>query len=295
MPASFFPLLCSHRGPALGSLFTIVLVAGAGPLGGQVLFDSHGFESPHYAPGELHFQNDWSAFDGMVVVGGAGVGGGSAVVIPPEGNAYIASRAIGDPDFNGAASRYTLSADLLLGSGNREGTIVALGLSAEYAWELGSFGLGVGRAGLLYLNGALQVAAFTSLNDDLQPDPVGMNLGWFLSAPAFTMEFDTFYRFELLFDFGTQRFDVSVDGVRVLESVPFPYSGSYVSLVSLGFEMDDLLSNDLVLEGAGAVDNLVFAVAAPVPEPAAFGALLGAAALGFAGLRRRRRSAGPRV
>jgi hypothetical protein len=244
----------------------------------QVIFDTAGFESPGYVTGELHTQNDWSAYVGHVLVDGAGRDGSRGAVFPADsGNFYAASRTLADPAFS-STSRYTLGADLSLGAGNREGIIVHTGLSALYTDSFGTFGLGVGRAGLLHFGGNVLLAAFTSLNNANQPDPLGENVGWFVVAPVSPLAFDSFHRIVLDYDFGAQRYSVTLNTELVLSDIPFPYAGVYEGLDFLSIEADDLFTDNEVLDGSSAVDNLEFK-AALIPEPASFATLLGGAAL----------------
>ncbi len=268
-----------------------VAVASA-PLAAQVLFDTHGFDSPHYTTGSLHVQNGWSAYVGHDVVAGAGRDGSQAAVFPANaGNSFDATQQISDATFDGATSRYVLSADLSLGAGNRDFTVVTMGLYARYESAGSSFGLGVGRVGLMSYQGALVVLAFTSLNDAQEPDPLGEDVGWYGITPLTPLAFDTYHRFDVTYDFGTQHFDVRVNGMAALDAMPFPFSGSYVGLDSFSIGMDDLITDDQVLAGFASVDNLSLSHAAAIPEPATIGGLLGIAALGVAAMRRRSRRA----
>ena len=275
---------------ARSALLAFGIVVATAPLAAQVLFDAHGFEAPHYTTGDLHTQNGWSAYVGHDVVAGAGRDGSQAAVFPANaGNSFAASQQISDASFDGASSRYVLSADLSLGARNRDFTVVTMGLYARYHDGEDTFGLGVGRAGLLSYQGALAVVVFTSLNDAQEPDPLGQNVGWYGVTPLKPLAFDAYHRFDVTYDFGTQHFDVRVNGVTALDAMPFPFSGTYVGLDLFSIGMDDLFTDDQVIEGFASVDNLSLSGAAAIPEPAAIGGLLGIAALGLAAVRRRGR------
>ncbi len=218
--------------------------------------------------------------------------GGRGVVFQPVANSSLALRSFTDAGFDGEASLYALSFDVSLGINHFDAVAFTGGLDGLFQDE---FGLGIAtltQAGLLKNAGGLFVTAFTRINAEGQPDAAGQSFGWVAAAPAVELAFDTLHRFEILNDFSTRTFDVSVGGSLVLDDVPMPFAGDYLAMNSVTFEVRDLFGVQQVLGDESRLDNVVLTSLEPIPEPATTAGILGLAVLGWAALRRRRRADG---
>ena len=262
-----------------------LLMAGMLPLGAQTIFISEGFEPPSYVPGELHRQNEWNATSGVELVNGAGTNASVGLRFTGPGNELSASQDVDSTSLTPIPRVYKLAFDVRLGSGNFPSTVVHGSLTATYDDPDGAFGQGLGGAGLISYDGAVRIGYQTAFNANGEPTLGGETIGWSYDTSAPPLLFDTFYNIQLTYDLDAQRYDVAVDGVKVLLNVPMLFEGNYTDVRYFSLVMDDLSSDTTPLAGIADVDNVSFSAVA-IPEPASAATLMGLTLLCFAALRR---------
>jgi hypothetical protein len=220
------------------------------------LFDSQGFEAPAYTLGNLTGQNGW-AFQGT---GPATVQ--SAVV---KSGAQAVSLSGAATTWHWPSVGYTPAAGEII----RVNSDIRRGSSVETAKNFGYFldvydntaGSRIGRVGIANSSGSL-VGIATTKN-------ASGTVGSYIYQSG--MQWDTWYGFQMDLNFGSQTFNLSIDGTVVGSDLPF-----LIAATDFG-DADLQLSYTAGATDVGYFDN--YKVEA-IPEPAAISIML----LGLAGL-----------
>lgn len=238
------------------------------PARATMLFNSQGFEAPAYTLGNLTGQNGW-AFQGTgpATVQTAVVKSGTQAV-SLSGTATT---------WHWPSVGYTPTAGEFI----RVSSDIRRGSSVETAKNFGYFldvydnaaGARIGRVGIANNAGAL-VGIATTKN-------ASGTVGNYILQSG--MQWDTWYGFQMDLNFGSQTFNLSIDGALVGSGLPFLVAASDFG------DADLQLSYTTGATDAGYYDN--YKVEA-VPEPQAW-AMSGVVLVGVAGyvIRRRRATA----
>ncbi len=254
--------------PLLRLASALALATAATGASAQVIFDSAGFDGPAYSAGALTGQNSWTADSPP----------GSAAVVDLGGNQVVQATG-GTTNWFFPSVNYTPAADMLV--------VVEADISRTLGSPTSSFGYAidlynesvsrVGRFGLVDNGGVIQIFVSTKVSASL-PDASGTagNLAFGSAISA-----DQFVHFEVALNYATQTFRVKADSLDL--GYDFPFVNASTQLADADFQVSSTTgANDY-----GRLDNyLVYATA--IPEPSAFAALAGLAALALGATRRRR-------
>jgi len=248
------------HGCAAGALLATTLCYGV-VAQATVIFHTD-FEAPDYAVGALAGQNGWQTFGsgGAVTVdNGAPIAGLQSAKI--DGALVVGQSGPFRADAS-AISRITVSADILLTSGQ-----------AERSWQFSAIG-----AGLVGFSGGIDIDANTNAIRAIS--------NGFATIGSFSR--DTAHHVDLLLDYSTQLFGVRLDGVTLASNLAFcgdngPCNGAPTGAYS------DLIFDTFGSTGddRGYIDNILVESTRDVPEPGSL-ALLCGGLLSIPALRRKR-------
>lgn len=246
----------------------VLALAAAASASAQIIFDSAGFEGPAYSVGTLTGQNGWTADSPP----------GGAVVAGSSGNQFVQVMG-GETNWFFPTLNHTPAANTLV--------VVEADISRILGSTTNSFGYAIdlynenvqriGRFGLADNSGTIQVFVTTKVSLGL-PNPSGAE-GSLAFGSAISAE--QFVQFEVALNYATQTFRVKADSVDL--GYDFPFIAASSQLADADFQVSSTTGAD----DYGRLDNyLVYATS--IPEPSAYAALAGLAALAL-GVQRRRR------